>query len=151
MPAQAGTPCMCHCSRALSPDREHAHSCFTPTTGKFCGSMTRALVATGATSGLSLFFHALRFLSSSSPVVPPDSAPTSFLENPLEQLCPAEISGADSALAQGLHWPSVLVGILIGLLLIPLCEAILTARILLFRAALRRLGYSTRAPLYRLL
>ena len=128
----------------------YADSCFTHTTGKFCGSMTRALVATGATSGLSLFFHALRFLSQ-SPSVPSDSSPPSFLESPLDQICPAERSEIEVVLYSGIHLPSICVGILIGLLLVPVCEAILTARILLFRAALRRLGYNSRAPLYRLL
>eukprot|EP00439_Symbiodinium_sp_Y106_P037829 s7341_g4.t1 len=53
--------------------------------------------------------------------------------------------------SEGLHWPSVVIGVFIGFLLIPLAEAILSARILAFRAVLRRLGYQDRAPLYRLL
>ena len=93
---------------------EDADSCFTRTTGKFCGSMTRALVATSATSGLSLFCHALRFLSSQSPTAPSDSSPPSFLESPLDQICPAERSDIEVALYSGIHLPSICVGILIG-------------------------------------
>ena len=114
--------------------------------------MSRALVATSATSGLSLLFHALRFLSAPSASAPPDPVVgPSFLESPLDQICPAERSESGPSVQLGVHLPSLLVGILVGLLLVPFCEAVLTARILLFRAALRRLGFSTRAPLYRLL
>ena len=109
------------------------------------GSMSRALVATSATSGLSLFFHVLRFLSSptGSPLVPPSALPVA------DDICSALSS--DTAEQGVVHWPSVLVGVCIGFLLIPLCEAVLTARILVFRAALRRFGFAERAPLYRLL
>ena len=113
--------------------------------------MSRALVATSATSGLSLLFHALRFLSAPSDSAPDPVVGPSFLESPLDQICPAERSESGPSVQLGVHLPSLLVGILVGLLLVPFCEAVLTARILLFRAALRRLGFSTRAPLYRLL
>ena len=109
--------------------------------------MSRALVATGATSGLSLFFHALRFLSSSSigPLATPSAEPVR------ESFCAALNSDSEEEQVIKLHLPSVLIGICIGLALIPLCEAVITARILTFRAALRRFGFAEREPLYRLL
>ena len=66
--------------------------------------MTRALVATSATSGLSLFFHALRFLSSQSPTASPDTSSPSFLETPLDQISPAERSVFEVAI---LFWDSL--------------------------------------------
>ena len=105
--------------------------------------MSRALVASSATSGLSLLFHLARFLSSTPVSAPPEPA----FPLPELQICPA---GA-SAESEGLHWPSVLVGICIGFLLIPFAEAVISARLLAYRALLRCLGYQERAPLYRLL
>ena len=106
--------------------------------------MSRALVASGVTtSSLSLLFQLARYFATSpSTPVPEPSFPLPDL-----QLCPA--GGSENS--EGLHWPSLVIGVFIGFLLIPLAEAILSARILAFRAVLRRLGYQDRAPLYRLL
>ena len=110
---------------------------------KFSVQMSRALVASSATtSGLSLLFHLTRYLSSS-----PSPVPVSPLPLPELEICPA----GTSAETEGLHWPSVVVGIFIGFLLIPLAEALITARLLAFRSVLRRLGFQEREPLYRLL
>ena len=70
------------------------------------------LVATSATSGLSLLFHAVRFLSSPSvsPLVPPSPAPA------LDSFCSALGSDSGEEESLQLHWPSLLVGIIVGLL-----------------------------------
>ena len=54
-----------------------------------------------------------------------------------------------------LHWPSVLLGIFIGLCLGPLLEALVSFRFLLYQFALRRAGAGlgvgpTQRPLYRI-
>ena len=109
--------------------------------------MCQALVATFATSGLSLFFHVLRFLwTPVDPVVP--SSDLSL--DPVTSICLA-LASDSTELVHGLLLPSLVIGICLGLLLIPFCEAVLTAHILAFKAALRRFGYEERAPLYRLL
>ena len=105
--------------------------------------MSRALVASSA-SGLSLLFHLVRYLSVSTPSA---LAPEPAFPLPELLTCPA----GSSEEQEGLHYPSVLVGICIGFLIIPLAEAVLSARLIAFRAALRRLGYQERVPLYRLL
>ena len=105
--------------------------------------MSRALVASSA-SGLSLLFHLVRYLSVSTPST---LAPEPSFPLPELLTCPAGSSEEN----EGLHLPSLLLGICIGFLLIPVAEAILSARLIAFRAVLRRLGYQERAPLYRLL
>ena len=106
--------------------------------------MSRALVASSATtSGLSLLFHLARYLSSS----PSAPVPESSFPLPELQTC---LAGASDE-REGLHWPSLVIEIFIGFLIIPFAEAIISARLLAFRALLRRLGYQERAPLYRLL
>ena len=93
-------------------------------------------------------FHALRFLQLSVPDSSVSPVDTPF--DPVSSICPA-LASDDSDFVHGLHLPSLCIGICVVLLLIPLCEAILTARIVAFRAALRRFGYEEHAPLYRLL
>ena len=105
--------------------------------------MSRALVASSA-SGLSLLFHLVRYLS-----VQPHTSVAPEPPFPVSELLTCPAGGSEDR--EGLHIPSVAVGILIGFLLIPFAEAVLSARLLAFRAALRRLGYQERAPLYRLL
>ena len=106
--------------------------------------MSRALVATGATSSLSLLFQVIRFLSSpSGPIVPPSSDP---LESAICSALAPE-TGDQTAI----HWHSFLLGVLAGFLLIPFCEAVISARLLAYRAVLRRFGFTEREPLYRLL
>ena len=101
-------------------------------------------MATGATSSLSLLFQVVRFLSvPSAPLIPPSTEP---LES---AFCSALAS--ESGTITALDWHSFLLGLLLGFLLIPVCEAVLPARLLAYRAVLRRFGYSERQPLYRLL
>ena len=86
-------------------------------------------------------FHVLRFLQ--TPVADPASSTPNSSLDPASSFCPA-LASESYGLIHGVHLPSLVFGICF-------CEAILTARILAFRAALRRFGYEGRAPLYHLL
>ena len=121
---------------------------FDPTNLLAFRLMSWALVATSATSGLSLFLHilhSLSFPSSDSLLVPPEPV--------IEKLRAATSAHSldEGAWWFGVHLPSVAVGVVLGILLIAVSEAILKARILAFCAALRSLGFEERTPLRRLL
>ena len=82
--------------------------------------MSRALVATSATFGLSLLFHVLRFLQ--TPVTDPVSSSPDLALDPSSAISPALFSESFE-LSHSLYLRSLIVSIC----LIPFCEGVLTA------------------------